>query len=252
MSVSRADRRFWVVTLAAVLACALTASLGFWQLRRADLKNSLQAAIAERATLPELTNRDLQGVADSRPVLHRKARLLGHWLSGGTVYLDNRQMGQRQGFYVVTPLRLSGDNRVLYVQRGFVPRDFQDRTRVPAVPTDTSEVVVLGRMAAPPALVYELGEPGNGLIRQNLHVASAALALGVEAIDASLVQLEPSPGSAPDGLQRDWPQVANGVHKHHGYAFQWFGLCALLIVLYVWFQLISPQRRKHHPPPGLG
>ncbi len=73
MSVSRADRRFWVVTLAAVLACALTASLGFWQLRRADLKNSLQAAIAERATLPELTNRDLQGVADSRPVLHRKA-----------------------------------------------------------------------------------------------------------------------------------------------------------------------------------
>jgi hypothetical protein len=45
-----------------------------------------------------------------------------------------------------------------------------------------------------------------------------------------------------DGLLRNWPQVASGVHKHHGYAFQWFGLCALIVILYVWFQIISPFR----------
>ena len=34
------------------------------------------------------------------------------------------------------------------------------------------------------------------------------------------------------------------VGKHHGYAFQWFALSALVIVLYVWFQHIRPARRR--------
>ena len=36
---------------------------------------------------------------------------------------------------------------------------------------------------------------------------------------------------------------AADVHKHYGYAFQWFALCALIVGLYVWFQLIRPRRR---------
>jgi surfeit locus 1 family protein len=34
------------------------------------------------------------------------------------------------------------------------------------------------------------------------------------------------------------------VAKHHGYAFQWFALCALIGLLYVWFQLIAPLRAR--------
>lgn len=44
-----------------------------------------------------------------------------------------------------------------------------------------------------------------------------------------------------DGLQRDWPQPAADVHKHYGYAFQWFALSALTLILYVWFQIIRPR-----------
>jgi surfeit locus 1 family protein len=33
------------------------------------------------------------------------------------------------------------------------------------------------------------------------------------------------------------------VHKHYGYAFQWFSLSLLTVGLYVWFQLIQPRRR---------
>jgi len=51
-------------------------------------------------------------------------------------------------------------------------------------------------------------------------------------------------GDADDGLQRDWPRITADVHKHHGYAFQWFGLCTLAGVLYVWFQFISPRRKR--------
>ena len=53
-----------------------------------------------------------------------------------------------------------------------------------------------------------------------------------------------APASPSDGLLRQWPQPATGVDKHHGYAFQWFALCALIIGLYVWFQLIRPARQR--------
>src|SRR5437868_3343803 len=49
--------------------------------------------------------------------------------------------------------------------------------------------------------------------------------------------------SVDDGLLRHWPPPELGLHKHYGYAFQWFALCALILVLYVWFQLIRPRLR---------
>ena len=47
-----------------------------------------------------------------------------------------------------------------------------------------------------------------------------------------------------DKLKRDWPSADTGVAKHYGYAFQWFALSALLVTLYVWFQIISPIRKR--------
>lgn len=247
MSVFARDRRFWVVLVAAVLGCSLTASLGLWQLRRADLKESLAASMAARAVLPPVVNADLLPLVSTEPVLHRLAEVSGRWLPAGTVYLDNRQMSKRQGFFVVTPLQLTPDGRVLWVQRGFVPRDFLQRDKVPEVATPAGEVVVKGRMAAVPSQVYELGGTVQGPIRQNLDVAAASRDLGVSVLQGSLVQLEPDPAAESDGLAREWPVVNSGVHKHHGYAFQWFGLCALMVVLYVWFQILAPLRRAKRP-----
>jgi surfeit locus 1 family protein len=53
-------------------------------------------------------------------------------------------------------------------------------------------------------------------------------------------------GAPSEGLLREWPQPATGVEKHYGYAFQWFGLSALITLLYVWFQIV---RRNTTPKP---
>ena len=46
----QAQGRFWSVTLAAVLAVGVTASLGRWQMDRAAQKQALQTAVETRAT----------------------------------------------------------------------------------------------------------------------------------------------------------------------------------------------------------
>jgi surfeit locus 1 family protein len=228
-----------VIALATLAAVALTARLGWWQLDRAAQKRAIASAIAERGALPPLTA--LPAAAPASAVLHRRAALAGRWAAAHTVYLENRQMGGRPGFYVVTPLVLA-DGSAVAVQRGWLPRDLRERARLPTVPSPEGEVTVQGRIAPPPARLYEFEPGASGVLRQNLDLGAyareARLALRD---DVSLLQTE-APASAADGLRRDWPVIDAGLGKHYGYAFQWFGLSALFAGLYVWFQLLRPRR----------
>jgi surfeit locus 1 family protein len=47
---------------------------------------------------------DTEGI--SAGLLHRPIQLEGEWIDKHTVYLDNRQMNARPGFYVLTPFKL--------------------------------------------------------------------------------------------------------------------------------------------------
>jgi surfeit locus 1 family protein len=232
-----------VVLVAAIAAAALTARLGVWQLDRAAQKTSLQQAIESRAAQPALDAAALaRTAAEAAAQHHRPVRLAGRWDAGRTVFLDNRQMDGRPGFFVVTPLVIGAEGDAVLVQRGWVPRDPRDRARLPPVATPEGMVVVDGRIAPPPARLLELAGEGGGPIRQNLDLDALSRETGLTLRPLSVIQL----GGASDGLERRWSAPAAGVHKHYGYAFQWFALSALIAVLYVWFQLVRPrlQRRR--------
>ncbi len=238
---SRASRV--VVLVAALALSAVTARLGVWQLDRAAQKQALQAAVDSRRDAPPLPAAELARDPEAAALQHHRRTVLeGQWREARTVWLDNRQMQGRPGFFVVTPLVLADGSAVL-VQRGWQPRDAQDRTRVAQPPTSSGTVRVAGRIAPPPARLFEFETSSAGPIRQNLDMPAFARETGLPLRPLSLMQLD-EPGQAPDGLLRDWPAPAAGVHKHHGYAFQWFALSALSIFLYVWFQLIRPRRRR--------
>lgn len=235
----------WLIAAAALAAALLTARLGWWQLDRAAQKLAQQAAAEERARLPAIDRPEqLATSAAVAPALrHRGLRLAGRWSPAHTVYLDNRQMNGRPGFFVVTPLVLA-DGSALLVQRGWMPRDFRERSRVSEVPTPEGEVIVQGRIALPPDRLYELGADEGGRLRQNLDIDVFARETGLRLRPLSLL-LADSPASAGDGLRRDWPAPSSGAAKNRGYAAQWFALSALIVVLYVWFQLVQPYRRRN-------
>lgn len=249
-------RRVWVL-VAAVLGVLLTARLGVWQLDRAEQKTTLQARIDGRAGQPALAQAELaRSELEAQGQHYRLVRLRGRWLAQHTVYLDNRQMNGKPGFFVVTPLLLGPGDAVL-VQRGWMPRNFQDRTALQPLPTPTGEIVLTGRLAPPPAKLLSLGDTDAGRIRQNLDLLQFAQDIGVALRPLSVQQLAPAslptdptpadaaPASAlplaDDGLLRQWPAVAVDVGKHHGYALQWFALCALIAGLYLWFQILRPR-----------
>ena len=239
--------RFWTVTLATLLATGLTLSLGNWQLHRAAEKLALQAAIDAQQQRPPLGNAELLSTADRPSLVHRQARLRGQWLAAQTVFLDNRQMGGKVGLFALTPLKLAGSDALLMVQRGWAPRNFLDRTQVPAIQTPGGEVEVLVRLAPPPSRLYEFQGTDNGVIRQNLDLVNFAQSARLPLLtDLSALELPAAghAGAGPDGLARDWPVFRAAVDTHYGYAFQWFGLSALLVILYVWFQFLPFRRAR--------
>jgi surfeit locus 1 family protein len=233
------SRHFWILTLAALLVAAGTFSLGQWQLRRAAQKEAVQAAIDAKNTLSPLDARALSATKKIADEIHRQAVFQGTWQAAHTVYLDNRPMNGRSGFWVFTPLVLQGSGQVILVQRGWAPRDFADRSRLPPVATPAGIVTVQGRIAPPPSKLYEFKGVDAGPIRQNLDLAAFRTETGLPLLEGvSLLQT----GGPSEGLLREWAAPNLGVDKHYGYAFQWFGLCLLVVILYAWFQIILPFR----------
>jgi surfeit locus 1 family protein len=240
--VSVRSARFWVITLAAFAGAAMTFELGAWQLGRAHEKLAQQASIEQRRSLPPLVQQALLEANPSEDVIYRPVMVRGTWVARHTVYLDNRQMDGRAGFYVVTPLQLEGSDRTVLVERGWAPRNFSNREQLPPVATPTGVIEVQGRIAPPPAKLYEFPGAASGPIRQNLDLAQYRAETGLPLLNLTVRQT----GAPSEGLIRDWPEAASGAEKNYGYAFQWWALSGLIAILYVWFQFIAPRRKVIH------
>lgn len=237
-------RRVALVWLAALAMIALTARLGFWQLDRAAQKVSLQQARLQQLRAPALSASEIPStVAQARALEHRAAVVSGRWLATHTTYLDNRPMAGRTGFHVLTPLALD-DGRLLLVQRGWWPRDANDRTHIAAPPPAEGTVRVRGRVALSPSRLFELGPEGAGPIRQNLDIDAFARETRLKLLPWVLVQLDDASEPVRDGLLRQWPEPAADVDKHRAYAAQWFALSGLVGGLLLWFQWWRPWRSR--------
>jgi surfeit locus 1 family protein len=212
------------------MGVTITCSLGAWQLSRANFKAALQAEVTAQRRLPPLEGTALGAGGP----LHRHVVLRGIWLVSHTVFLENRQMHGKPGFFVLTPLQLDGRPDVVLVQRGWAPRNFMDRSVPPILQTPAGLVTVTGRIAPPPSKLYDFAGASAGTIRQNLDLAQFSAETRLPLLDVTVLQT----GEASEGLLRQWPEPSTGVDKHYGYAFQWFGLAGLIALLYVWFQIV--------------
>jgi surfeit locus 1 family protein len=227
--------------MAALVGVGLTLSLGRWQLQRAAYKESLAEQVQSRAALAPLSQDALLalGPDDLPSQAQRRTALRGVWLPQYTVALDNRQMLDKQGFFIMTPLQLDAAGTVVLVQRGWLPRNFLQRDALLPFETPAGTVEVAGTIALAPARLYAFEAAEKGTIRQNLNIANYRTETGLPLRDFMLVQQ----GPAAEGLLRSWPAPNLGIERHYGYAFQWFSLAALIAGLYFWFQWLRPRWR---------
>ncbi len=264
MSLKTLNSRFWLMTLAAIIAVAITLKLGFWQQSRAHEKLALQASIQAQTALPSLdaaglmraTSRSTSEQGAHAPdILHRVISLTGHWLPQHTLFLDNRQMDAKPGLFVLTPFEFedtsTANKKVILVQRGWLPRNFLDRNKLPEVATESAQVTIVARIALTPSKLFEFKGADKGALRQNIEIEALAKEFKIELLPYSLLQLDQVDANAAKveakdqkkrgaQLLRNWSQPNFGSEKNYGYMVQWWALSALILLLYVWFQFIRP------------
>ena len=230
----------WIPLLATVVVVAIGIALGNWQVRRAEEKIAVAAAIVEQGKLPPLVIGDRGGVqgydrvGTSAHPTYRRIRVTGEFVPTWPVFLDNRPYAGRAGFYLAMPFRIAGSDRHVLVLRGWLPRDPREYGRVPDYATPAGTTTVEGIVVAGAGHVKQLGTAAPvkpGAIVQNLEVTDVARASGLR-LEPFLVQ-QTGPQVAGDPIVRDWPAPDTGIDKHRGYAVQWYALAAMAALFFV-------------------
>lgn len=253
----RVPMRQWfapVPMLAGVALIALTCSLGRWQLSRAQERIERQARIMalENAPAQRITAQPVS--ADS--VMYRPVLLRGTFDVEHTVLLENRPHVthdvSRPGFEVLIPLKLEGaGGRAVLVDRGWLPRDPADRTRIAPYTTPTGEVQVEGMAVPHASRVFSLGSKAGAdevgqRLRQNIDLDAFSREIGVP-LQPFVVQQQ---SDVEDGLLRDWPRADLGDERNYGYAFQWFAMAAAVLGLMVFYSVRRYRRLAGRSEPA--
>lgn len=249
----RVPMRRWfapVPMLAGVALIALTCVLGRWQLSRAQERIDRQARIEALQNAPAQRITAQPVAADA--VLYRPVLLRGTFDVAHTVLLENRPHvvhGVSQpGFEVLIPLMLEGAGgpvgpHAVLVNRGWLPRDPMDRTRIAPYITPAGVVQVEGMAVPHASRVFSLGSK-NGAgevgqrLRQNIDLDAFSREIGVP-LQPFVVEQE---SDAQDGLVRDWPRADLGADRNYGYAFQWFAMAAAVLGLMVFYSVRRYRR----------
>ncbi|MGK5637996.1 SURF1 family protein [Streptomyces sp. URMC 126] len=236
--------RWWGINVFAVLAIPFCLFMGSWQLGRFETRvdshheQQTQADEARRAAATPL--RELLPVTTETS--GRKASATGRYDTEHQLLVPDRDLDERKGFYVLTPLR-TDDGKALPVVRGWLPGDADAKTDTAKVPTPPpGRVTVAGALQSSESATSK-GVRTGGLPTGQLGVISAASLVNllpypvhdawITATDAP-APLTPVPPAPPPNTGLDLKAFQN-----LGYTGEWFVFVGF--VLFMWFRLFRRE-----------
>jgi surfeit locus 1 family protein len=218
-----------IPTVATVLMIIITASLGRWQLSRAHEKEALQSQYRSAAQAPSIEVAQAARAGDLATLQFRPVRAVGTFDAARQILVDNKMVDNVAGYHVVTPLEIFASGEILLVNRGWIARD-RRYPAPPEVPPPTGRVLVEGVLLLPSDRFLELSTTVvQANVWQNLTPARFEQQTGVKVLPFTLIQRN----ETGDRLFRVVEVADFKIERHYGYAFQWFALCATLVVIYV-------------------
>jgi len=212
-------------------AVAAAIGLGIWQLHAWQAGRDADARDLSKAAALPLTK--VMSGDDPFPgqYLGQPVTFEGTWLPKGTLYVADRDLHGKRGYWVMTPV-LVGDS-AMPVVRGWSAR--------PEAPEPSGPVPVGGYLQASAGTGAAVRDPEDDVIPE-MRIASV-----VEHVDADLYSayvVAKSAGDASNGLAEvtpeSVPEVSNTSHlRNLLYAFQWWIFAGFAV--YIWLRWCRDQ-----------
>ncbi|MGY6568177.1 MAG: SURF1 family protein [Salinarimonas sp.] len=245
-------RALIAAAIATVISLAILISLGNWQMERLAWKEGLIAQMQARAygepgaLLPPEAwaeyvpqEEEYRRVAVSGRFLHEHEVAVHGLMPSGT------RGNPVQGFYLLAPLEMAG-GALVFINRGFVPTSMRNPQARPASPPE-GEVTLIGLVRAPEErglfVPENIPQDERWMVRD---IAQMAEARGLDRVAPFYVDAEFDP-TAPD-----WPRAGATVldppNNHLQYALTWYGLAAVLAVIFLIYARPRLLRRRSSGP----
>jgi surfeit locus 1 family protein len=236
--------RLWIFGLLVLIAMAILLALGTWQVERLSWKEALLTRITSQLAQPPVPLADVEAAqAAGEPIEYRPVTLNGTFLHDRERHFFATYEGQ-SGFYIYTPLRLS-DNRILFVNRGFVPYDRKE----PVTRREgqiAGEVTVTGlaraRLNGKPSWLVPTNDPAKNIFYWKDLDAMAASAGLSEPVLPFFVDADKTPN--PAGLPVGGVTIIDLPNNHLQYAVTWYGLALALggVCVAMWLRRNKPAQ----------
>lgn len=210
-----------------VLMCCL----GVWQLHRYHYKNQLQQSYQMRQASKPINFSNLL-ITKQTPYEFQNVEMIGEFLNDETLFLQNQFHGNEVGFDVLTPLKISGQTKLLLIDRGWIPNNGH-----PNMPPELKSVIgqqkIFGQIKFANEFQFILGKnilrDTKPFLIQKINLAEIAKITGKE-FYPFYIRLNKS---SNNGYVRDWIVTTVPPERHLGYAIQWFIMAGVLVIAYL-------------------
>ena len=242
------NRAAATVTVYAVffLCLLLLLSLGGWQWRRGVEKAAIEALLDDA---PNHYITLARAPPNWSALAYREVRLQGEWRSPAPLFLlANRIHRGRPGYEVFSVFQLAADNATLLVNRGWIALADATAHSLRAAPTHPPAVT--GQLYLPqtgfvlgPAHRQPPGEPpAQPIVIQYVDIDALSPLAGGD-LQPAVVALDTA---HPAAFERIWQPYTLTKARHFGYAVQWWGLAATLLVFGFIWRRQARQHQHHH------
>ncbi len=224
-------RRLLWPAVATALSLAILVSLGVWQIHRLGWKEALIARVEaglSAAPIPA-PGPDAWPTLDLGNLEYRPVTITGHYLNDEEIFV-NETLTEPQGrvggygFFVMTPF-MADAGWIVYVNRGFVPRDRKD----PATRAGSrieGETTVTGPIRQPHDRTWYMPADdiaGNEWFSHDPALYAAAQGHAAERVAPYYIDSR-FDAALPGGLPQGGETIVSFPNNHLAYALTWFGL----------------------------
>jgi surfeit locus 1 family protein len=233
------------MTLMVLVGVAILCRLGIWQLDRLAQRRAINTSIDMRMAQPVLPLSGAQ--IDPEGLEYRRVEVRGVYDPAQEIVLRNRALDGVPGVHILTPLRLSGGDAAVLIDRGWLSLELAapDARRAYAAPAGQVLIQGIARRSQQNA-----GGPQDPPLGPGQQRLDAWFQVDIGRIQQQtgyallpvFIEQQPAPG-APD-LPRRVATTDLGEGPHLSYAIQWFAFAIILLAGYVAFTYQQIRRGK--------
>lgn len=225
-------KRHTLLSVFSLIMLIILVNLGFWQLARAEDKESQAMQLAQRSSQASIAIGNIKSTSIDE-LMYRRVSANGHFETETFWLLDNQSLNGQAGYHVIVPLAIENSDASVLVNLGWLPADV-DRQRLPEIKLTDKPLTVTGQIR---------DAPTNALFKRMTSDLSNAWPQRVLSIDTKAASdylnrpvypyIIAIDNHHPSSFDAMWLPPATTAEKHRGYALQWFAMALALVVAFV-------------------